>query len=43
MTSKENSNPTPSGLVLVLGATGKTGRRIVANLEAKGIPVRRGS
>lgn len=32
-----------SNLVLVLGATGKTGRRVVANLEAQGIPVRRGS
>ena len=29
--------------ILVLGATGKTGSRIAANLEAKGIPVRRGS
>ena len=28
---------------LVLGATGKTGRRIIARLEAKGVPVRRGS
>lgn len=40
---------TPTGnadtneLVLVLGATGKTGRRIVASLEQKGIPVRIGS
>lgn len=32
-----------SETVLVLGATGKTGRRIVANLEAKGVRVRRGS
>ncbi|MDJ0911411.1 MAG: NAD(P)H-binding protein [Woeseiaceae bacterium] len=30
-------------LVLVLGATGKTGRRIVASLENLGVPVRRGS
>jgi len=30
-------------LVLVLGATGKTGRRIVASLESQGIPVRLGS
>lgn len=30
-------------LVLVLGATGKTGRRIVASLEKLGVPVRRGS
>jgi len=32
-----------SGPVLVLGATGKTGRRIAANLEAYGVTVRRGS
>lgn len=32
-----------SNLTLVLGATGKTGSRIAANLEDKGIPVRRGS
>lgn len=30
-------------LVLVLGATGKTGRRIVSSLEQLGVPVRRGS
>ena len=29
--------------VLVIGATGKTGRRVAARLEAKGLPVRRGS
>jgi uncharacterized protein YbjT (DUF2867 family) len=29
--------------ILVLGATGKTGMRIAANLEAKGLHVRRGS
>jgi len=29
--------------VLVLGATGKTGRRVAAGLEARGVPVRRGS
>ncbi len=32
-----------SELVLVLGATGKTGRRIVSSLEALDVPVRRGS
>ena len=32
-----------SGTILVLGATGKTGHRIVARLEAKGHSVRRGS
>ena len=31
------------GLTLVLGATGKTGRRVVAGLEAAGVPVRLGS
>lgn len=30
-------------LTLVLGATGKTGRRIVERLEAKGFPTRKGS
>jgi len=29
--------------ILVIGATGKTGRRVAAKLEAKGLPVRRGS
>jgi uncharacterized protein YbjT (DUF2867 family) len=28
---------------LVIGATGKTGRRVAAKLEARGLPVRRGS
>ena len=36
-----DSNQT--GITLVLGATGKTGRRIAAGLEAKGVTVRRGS
>lgn len=31
------------GSILVLGATGKTGRRIVARLEARKVPVRLGS
>ncbi len=31
------------GLTLVLGATGKTGRRIAENLSEKGVPIRRGS
>jgi len=29
--------------ILVIGATGKTGARVAAKLEAKGLPVRRGS
>ncbi len=33
----------PAGRVLVLGGTGKTGRRVAAGLEARGIPVRIGS
>lgn len=37
---KDQSTP---GLTLVLGGTGKTGRRVVAHLEAKGLPVRIGS
>lgn len=31
------------GRTLVLGATGKTGRRVVAGLEKAGVPVRLGS
>ncbi|MCR8548268.1 NmrA family transcriptional regulator [Salipiger sp. P9] len=29
--------------ILVIGATGKTGRRVASRLEARGVPVRRGS
>lgn len=36
--SGESSKPT-----LVLGGTGKTGRRVAARLEARGLPVRIGS
>lgn len=32
-----------AGLTLVLGATGKTGRRIAAGLEARNVPLRLGS
>jgi uncharacterized protein YbjT (DUF2867 family) len=41
----QTPNPTPAtpGLTLVLTATGKTGRRVAARLERKGVPVRRGS
>ncbi|HEY9819070.1 MAG TPA: NAD(P)H-binding protein [Candidatus Obscuribacterales bacterium] len=38
-----NQTQNPKGLTLVLGGTGKTGRRIVAALEAKGVPTRIGS
>ena len=43
MTTTPNSPATFNGRVLVLGGTGKTGRRIAAGLKAKGIPVRIGS
>jgi uncharacterized protein YbjT (DUF2867 family) len=39
MESQQNTQ----GLVLVLGATGKTGRRIVESLQHKGVPTRAGS
>ncbi len=35
--------PDSPGLVLVLGGTGKTGRRVAAGLDAMGVPVRIGS
>lgn len=38
-----NRSQESSGRVLVLGGTGKTGRRVVAGLEALGVPVRIGS
>lgn len=38
-----NRFPKQAGLTLVLGGTGKTGRRIAAGLEAKGIEIRIGS
>jgi uncharacterized protein YbjT (DUF2867 family) len=37
------TNNTPHNTVLVLGATGKTGRRVVERLEARGVPTRAGS
>jgi uncharacterized protein YbjT (DUF2867 family) len=43
MTVTQNSHATFNGRVLVLGGTGKTGRRIAAGLQAEGIPVRIGS
>lgn len=39
----QTQSNTLKGLTLVLGSTGKTGRRIVAALEAKGMPTRAGS
>lgn len=43
MNVMSNQTPKPTGLTLVLGGTGKTGRRIAAALEAKGVPTRIGS
>ncbi len=42
MESQDQKHDT-TGLTLVLGGTGKTGRRIVGRLRAKGVPVRIGS
>jgi len=39
----QTSTTSSNELVLVLGATGKTGRRIVSSLENLGVPVRLGS
>ena len=38
-----NHSQDSTGLILVLGGTGKTGRRIAASLKARGIPIRIGS
>jgi uncharacterized protein YbjT (DUF2867 family) len=38
-----NQTNSPRGLTLVLGGTGKTGRRIAAALKAQGVPTRIGS
>jgi uncharacterized protein YbjT (DUF2867 family) len=43
MTIPPNSNTNLNSRVLVLGGTGKTGRRVASGLKAKGIPVRIGS
>ena len=43
MTHNQEDSHTSTGLTLVLGGTGKTGRRVVAGLKAKGAPVRVGS
>src|SRR5215471_19282792 len=34
---------TANNTILVIGSTGKTGKRVVAQLEIRGIPVRHGS
>ena len=43
MINMTNTSPQPTGRILVLGGTGKTGRRIAAGLKAKRIPIRIGS
>lgn len=43
MTHRPEPSRNRTGATLVLGATGKTGRRIVSRLQAKGAPVRIGS
>lgn len=43
MTATIRKNPVNTGLILVLGATGKTGRRIAGTLQSSGYDVRRGS
>lgn len=41
--ARENSRESDQGLVVVVGGTGKTGRRVVERLKAKGVPVRSAS
>jgi uncharacterized protein YbjT (DUF2867 family) len=41
--SYSNQDTDPAGCVLVLGGTGKTGRRVATGLRALGVPVRVGS
>ena len=41
--NRQTNTTSSNELVLVLGATGKTGRRIVSSLENLGVPVRLGS
>lgn len=43
MNAFQHQTQNPGGLTLVLGGSGKTGRRIAAALEAKGAPTRLGS
>lgn len=43
MNTNQNQTQIQKGLTLVLGGTGKTGRRIAAALQAKGVPTRIGS
>lgn len=43
MNAIQNQTQSPKELTLILGGTGKTGRRIVAALNGKGVPTRIGS
>ena len=43
MNDKTNRDTRPDGLTLVLGGTGKTGRRIVERLTSQGVPTRAAS
>lgn len=43
MEATHNNQPDQQGLVLVLGGTGKTGRRVATRLKDRGVPVRIGS
>ncbi|MER5887854.1 NmrA family NAD(P)-binding protein [Streptomyces sp. NPDC001941] len=43
MTNTQNVQTTETKTTLVIGATGKTGRRVAERLSAKGLPVRAGS
>jgi nucleoside-diphosphate-sugar epimerase len=36
-------NNTTNNTILVIGSTGKTGKRVADQLEARGVPVRHGS
>ena len=38
-----SKNPQQANAILVIGGTGKTGRRVVERLKARGLPVRIGS
>jgi len=40
MQTQQHNMPKPDGLILVLGGTGKTGRRVAARLADRGVPTR---
>ncbi|MGV6815906.1 MAG: NmrA family NAD(P)-binding protein [Thiotrichales bacterium] len=40
MNTKTNNNQAPEGITLVLGGTGKTGRRVAERLQARGVETR---